>query len=143
MPDWCKHIPDPYVTLAAVAATTDLEVGTAVGLPAEHDPIVLAKVIATLDQLSGGRFVFGVGWGWNREEFEDHTGLPARTRVPVLRDKLALMRRIWADDEAEYEGTNARLPASWSWPKPSRPAGPPVLLGIKGELSQLRAHRVV
>jgi probable F420-dependent oxidoreductase len=133
MPDWCKHIPDPYITLAAVAATTDLEIGTAVSLAAEHDPIVLAKAIATLDQLSGGRFVFGVGWGWCREEYEDHTGLPPGTRVQVLRDKLRLMQRIWADDEAAYDGTYARLQASWSWPKPTRPSGPPVLLGVKGE----------
>ena len=133
MPDWCKHIPDPYITLAAVAATTDLEIGTAVGLLAEHDPIVLAKVVASLDQLSGGRFVLGIGWGWNREEYEDHTGLPPGTRVAVLRDKLALMRRIWTEDEAQYQGTHVRLPASWSWPKPARAGGPPVLLGVKGE----------
>jgi probable F420-dependent oxidoreductase len=134
LPDWTKHIPDPYVTLAAVAATTDLEIGTAVGLAAEHDPIVLAKAIATLDQLSAGRFVFGVGWGWNREEFEDHTGHRARERVAVLRDKLQLMRRLWTDDEAEYEGTYVRVPPSWSWPKPAQRGGPPILLGATGEM---------
>jgi alkanesulfonate monooxygenase SsuD/methylene tetrahydromethanopterin reductase-like flavin-dependent oxidoreductase (luciferase family) len=74
-----------------------------------------------------------VGWGWNREEFEDHAGQPARTRVAVLQDKLELMRRIWAEEEAEYEGTYVRLPPSWSWPKPTRASGPPVLLGVKGE----------
>jgi probable F420-dependent oxidoreductase len=133
MPEWCKHIPDPYITLAAVAASTDLEIGTAVGLVAEHDPIVLAKALATLDQLSGGRFVLGVGWGWCREEYEDHTGLPPNTRVAVLREKLDLMRRIWADDEAEYAGTHVRLQPSWSWPKPAERSGPPVLIGARGE----------
>ncbi len=73
-PEWIKYMLDPYVALSFVAATTELEVGTAVGLPAQHDPIALAKAIATLDHLSGGRFVFGVGWGWLREEFEDHGG---------------------------------------------------------------------
>jgi probable F420-dependent oxidoreductase len=129
LPDWTKHIPDPYISLAFVAATTTLEVGTAVGLPAEHDPIVLAKTVASLDHLSGGRVVLGVGWGWHREEFEDHRGHPARERVAVLRDHLALMREIWSHDEAEYEGPYAQLRRSWSWPKPAQTGGPPVLLG--------------
>lgn len=141
LPDWCKHIPDPYVTLAAVAATSELEIGTAVGLVAQHDPIVLAKTIATLDQLCGGRFVFGVGWGWNREEFHDHTRLPAKERLPVLRDKLALMRRIWTDEEAEYDGPYVSVSRSWSWPKPTRSGGPPVLIGSSGEARNL--ERVV
>jgi probable F420-dependent oxidoreductase len=129
LPEWTKHIPDPLISLAAVAATTDLEIGTAVGLPAQHDPIALAKQVATLDQLCGGRFVFGVGWGWNREEYANHTGLPPNTRVGVVRENVELMRRLWTDDVAEYDGQYATLAPSWSWPKPARPSGPPILIG--------------
>lgn len=130
--DWVKRIPDPYVTLAAAAATTDLEVGTAVTLVAEHEPIVLAKAIASLDQLSGGRFVLGVGWGWHREEFENITHKPANERVPMLIEKLEAMRRLWTDEEAEYTGDYLQIRKSWSWPKPARPGGPPVLVGCNG-----------
>jgi len=130
--DWVKRIPDPYVTLAAAAATTDLEVGTFVALPAQHEPIVLAKAIATLDQLSGGRFVLGVGWGWHREEFENITHRPPNERVPMLIEKLEAMRRLWTDEEAEYTGDYVQIQKSWSWPKPARPGGPPVLLGANG-----------
>jgi probable F420-dependent oxidoreductase len=132
VPPWTKRMPDPYISLAAVAATTGLEIGTAVALPAEHEPIAQAKAIATLDQLSDGRFVFGVGWGWNREEFEACTGVPAKERVPVLREKLDAMRRLWQGDEAEYHGDYVNVPPTWSWPKPARIGAPPVLLGIQG-----------
>jgi probable F420-dependent oxidoreductase len=131
LPDWTKHIPDPYVSLAFAAARTNLEIGTAVALVAESDPIISAKTVATLDWLSGGRLVLGVGWGWHREEFEDHTGLPANKRVPVLREKLALMREVWENDEAEYQGDYVRMPRSWSWPKPAQEGGPPILLGVQ------------
>jgi probable F420-dependent oxidoreductase len=132
LPEWCKRIPDPYITLAAISVATGLEIGTGVALVAEHDPIILAKQVATLDQLSGGRFVLGVGWGWNREEFQDHTTFSANQRLPMLREKLELMQRIWADDEAEYSGRYVTLPRSWSWPKPVSRAGPPVLIGATG-----------
>jgi probable F420-dependent oxidoreductase len=137
LPEWCKRIPDPYITLATISATTGLEIGTAVALVAEHDPIILAKVIATLDQLSGGRFVLGVGWGWNREEFESHASVPANKRLPLLREKLEVMQRIWADDEATYSGQYVSLKPTWSWPKPTRRAGPPVLIGATGEARNL------
>ena len=130
MPEWVKRTWDPFIALAYVAATTSMEIGTAVALPAEHDPIALAKTIASLDRMSGGRLVLGVGWGWHREEFEDHnSGVSARQRVPVLREKLALMRELWTNDEAEYRGSHVELPKSWSWPKPAQPGGPPVLIG--------------
>lgn len=129
MPEWVKRIWDPYIALAYVAATTSLEIGTAISLVAEHDAIALAKTIATLDRMSNGRLVLGVGWGWHREEFEDHTGVPANQRVEVLREKLALMRALWTDDEAEYHGTYVSLPKSWAWPKPAQAGGPPVLIG--------------
>ncbi|MFN8625695.1 MAG: TIGR03619 family F420-dependent LLM class oxidoreductase [Candidatus Binatia bacterium] len=130
--DWVKRMPDPYVTLAAAAATTDLEVGTSVALLAEHEPVVLAKAIATLDQLSGGRFVLGVGWGWHREEFENITHKSPHERVAMLIENLAAMRRLWTDEEAEYIGKYVQIRKSWSWPKPARPGGPPVLLGAPG-----------
>jgi probable F420-dependent oxidoreductase len=129
LPEWTKRIPDPYISLAAVAATTDLEIGTAVALAAQHDPIVLAKQIATLDRLCLGRFVFGVGWGWNREEYTNHTRQPPNTRVAALRETVELMRRIWSDEIAEYSGSHLSLTPSWSWPKPTMAGGPPVLIG--------------
>jgi len=129
MPEWVKRTWDPFIALAWVAAQTDMEIGTAVSLPAEHDAIALAKTIATLDQISGGRFVLGVGWGWHREEFENHNAAPASERVAVLREKIELMREIWNHEEAEYHGTHVNLPKSWSWPKPAQPGGPPVLVG--------------
>ena len=128
---WIKSLWDPYIALAFVAATTDLEIGTAVALPGEHDPVVFAKELATLDELSGGRLVLGIGWGWHREEFEQH-GFPAAERVGVLEDKVALMRAIWTQDEATHEGPYVRLPPAWSWPKPRQAAGPPMLLGVPG-----------
>jgi probable F420-dependent oxidoreductase len=119
---------DPYTALSFVAATTGLEVGPFVSLVGEHDPIVLAKTIATLDVLSGGRFLLGVGWGWLREEFEDH-GFPARERVAVITEKIALMKAVWTQDVASFEGSYVRLPPSWSWPKPAQRPHPPVLIG--------------
>lgn len=129
VPEWVKRIWDPYVALSWVAATTSMEIGTAVTLIAEHDPIALAKTIATLDSLSGGRLVLGVGWGWNREEFEDHTGIPAAKRVPVLREKILAMRALWTQEEAEFHGTYVNIPKSWSWPKPAQAGGPPIMIG--------------
>jgi probable F420-dependent oxidoreductase len=131
LPRWITCLWDPYIALAFVAATTGLEIGTSVALPAEHDAIILAKELATLDELSGGRLVLGAGWGWNREEFEHH-GFPADRRVEVLRDKLALMRAIWTDEEAHHDGPYVHMAPSWSWPKPRRAGGPPVLLGVAG-----------
>jgi probable F420-dependent oxidoreductase len=121
---------DPLIAASYIAATTSLEVGTAVALPAEHDGIALAKAIATLDHLSGGRVVVGVGFGYNRPEVEDH-GYPARHRAAVVEETVGLMRAIWTQDEASYEGRFRRMSPSWSWPKPVRPGGPPVLLGCR------------
>lgn len=126
---WVKSLWDPYIALAFVAAVSDLEIGTSVALPAEHDPIVLAKELATLDELSGGRLVLGAGWGWHREEFEDH-GFRAADRVGVLQDKLSAMRAVWTQEEASHEGLFVNFAPSWSWPKPRQPGGPPILLGV-------------
>lgn len=119
---------DPFVALSFVAATTSLEVGTAVSLVAEHDAIALAKAVASLDALSGGRLTLGVGWGWNREEFEDH-GHPANRRAQIVAETVQLMRRFWTEERPEYRGEYVRLSPSWAWPKPAQQPHPPVLLG--------------
>jgi len=119
---------DPFVALSFVAATTGLEIGTAVSLVAEHDAIALAKAVASLDALSGGRVVLGVGWGWNREEFEDH-GRPANQRAQVVAETVQLMRRFWTEETPEFSGSHLRLSPSWAWPKPVQHPHPPVLLG--------------
>ena len=126
------RILDPWVALATAAAvTTTIRLGTAVALPMEHDPITLAKTIATLDHLSGGRVTLGVGFGWNVEELEDH-GVPGGKRRTVLREWLELMQRLWSDEVATYEGEHARLAPSWAWPKPVQQPRVPILVGAGG-----------
>jgi probable F420-dependent oxidoreductase len=120
---------DPYIASAFVAATTSLEVGTGISLVAQHDAIALAKQIATLEHLAPGRVVLGVGYGYNRQEAEDH-GVPFERRVLVVEETVRLMRALWTEDEAAFEGRFRRLSPSWSWPKPSA-GGPPVLLGAR------------
>jgi probable F420-dependent oxidoreductase len=129
MPDKYTRVWDPYVALSFVAATTSLTVGTCVSLPGEHDAIALAKTVATLDQLSHGRMILGVGYGWNREEFEDHGYDRADLRA-VVREKVALMRALWTEDVASFEGDHVTLSPSWAWPKPAQQPYPPVLLGV-------------
>ena len=128
IPNSLLRLWDPFTALSFVAARTGLVVGTCVALPGEHDPIALAKATATLDVMSSGRFVMGVGFGWNVEEFEDH-GFEASVRQAVAIEKIALMKNIWTEDVASYEGTHVRLSPSWSWPKPLQQPHPPVLLG--------------
>jgi len=129
MPEKYKHVWDPYVALSFVAASTSLAIGTCVSLVGEHDAIALAKTVATLDQLSRGRMVFGVGYGWNREEFEDHGYLRDDLRA-VVREKVALMRALWTEDVASFAGDHVSLSPSWAWPKPAQQPHPPVLLGV-------------
>ncbi len=120
---------DPFVALTAAAAnTTTLRVGTGIALPAQRDPIVTAKAVATLDLLSGGRFSFGIGFGWNVEELADH-GVAKADRRAVVRERVLAMQRLWADDEASFSGEHVQLPPTWSWPKPVQQPWPPVLLG--------------
>ena len=111
---------DPMVALAAAAAVTrSIRLGTGVCLVAQHDPIVLAKQLATLDQLSGGRLVLGVGYGWNRREAADH-GLDFATRREVAREKLLCMQALWSMEEAEFHGRFVDLAPCYSWPKPAQ-----------------------
>jgi probable F420-dependent oxidoreductase len=109
---------DPFVSLAAAAAVTDrILLGTGIALVAQHDPIVLAKQIATLDRLSAGRFVLGIGYGWNRDEAADH-GVDFPQRRAIAREKVLCMQALWSEDEAEFHGDHVSLPPSFSWPKP-------------------------
>jgi len=126
------HTHDPFVALATAAAvTTRLRVGTGICLLVERDPITTAKEVASLDVLSGGRFLFGIGGGWNAEEMEDH-GTEFRTRWRLLRERVLAMKEIWTRDEPAFEGELVRFPALWSWPKPAQRPHPPVLLGGHG-----------
>ncbi|MEU1310239.1 TIGR03619 family F420-dependent LLM class oxidoreductase [Streptomyces cinnamoneus] len=112
---------DPFVALAQAAAVTHrIVVGTGVALVAQNDPIVLAKQVATLDFLSGGRFTFGIGYGWNVEEATDH-GVEWSTRRALVRDRMALMRALWSGEPTPYDGEFDAVGASWAHPKPVHP----------------------
>ena len=120
-PSKYRRTHDPFVALAfAAAATEKLSIGTSVCLVIEHDPIVLAKQIASLQNLSGGRFVFGVGAGWNKQEMRNHGTDPA-TRHGNMRERVEAMKAIWTHDEAEYHGKHVDFDPIWQWPKPSSP----------------------
>jgi probable F420-dependent oxidoreductase len=124
-----KRTVDPFVALAAAAAVTErIELGTGICLVAQREPIVTAKAVATLDTMSGGRFVFGIGFGWNHDEMESHGVDPARRRE-LARENVLMMKALWNDDVAAFDGELVHLEPSWSWPKPVRRPGPPILLG--------------
>lgn len=129
LPREYKSTLDPFVALAAVAAVTgSLRLGTGVALVAQRDPILLAKEVATLDVLSGGRVLLGVGGGWNLEEMRHH-GTDPRTRWTLLRERVLAMRQIWGNDVAEFHGALVDLDPLWQWPKPVQKPCPPVLVG--------------
>jgi len=130
LPERYRRTLDPYVALSVVAAQTDLGIGTCVSLVAQHDPIALAKTIATLDHLSGGRFTLGVGYGWNLPELANH-GRRAPKRRAIVREHVELMRALWQDTKAEFHGEHADLSPSWAWPKPVQQPSVPVLLGCQ------------
>lgn len=112
------HTYDPFVaSTAALSATTTLRVGTGVALLIQRDPITTAKEAASVDHISGGRFFFGVGAGWNREEMANH-GTNPRTRMRLLRERVLAMKELWAQEEAEFHGEFVDFEPSWSWPKP-------------------------
>jgi probable F420-dependent oxidoreductase len=139
LPDFYKHTLDQIVTLSVIgASTTKLKLGTGITLLAQHDPIWKAHELATLDHLTNGRVICGVGYGWNRDEAEAH-GVDWPSRFSNVRDKVAIMRSIWTDDVAQYEGTYASLAPSWSWPKPTQAAGIRVYLGGAGPTTMREA----
>ena len=133
LPPEYSHTLDPFVALGAVAAVTGrLKLGTGVCLVIERDAIVTAKEVATLDHLSGGRFLFGVGAGWNIEEMRNH-GTDPSTRFRRMRESVEAMKAIWTEDEAEYHGKLIDFDPIWIWPKPVQKPHPPVLVGGLGE----------
>jgi len=126
------HTYDLFVAAtAAVAATSKLRVGSGVCLVIERDPIVTAKEVASVDHLSGGRFEFGIGAGWNREEMSNH-GTDPRTRMRLLKERVEAMKAIWAEEEASYRGEFVNFDRIWSWPKPAQRPHPPILVGGDG-----------
>lgn len=129
LPDEYRRTHDPFVALTAAALATErLTVATGICLVAQRDPIVLAKEVASLDVLSGGRVVFGVGYGWNRPEAEHH-GIRFADRRDIVREKVLAMRRLWTEEEARFDGAHVSFEATWMWPKPVQDPHPPILLG--------------
>jgi probable F420-dependent oxidoreductase len=127
---WHSH--DLFVSLTAAAiATTRLKVATGICLVIERDPIVMAKEVASLDSLSGGRFIFGIGGGWNAEEMENH-GTNFKTRWRLLRERILAMKEIWTKDEAEFHGKFVDFDKIWCYPKPVQKPYPPILMGGDG-----------
>jgi probable F420-dependent oxidoreductase len=123
---------DPFVALTAAAAATErLRIGTAICLIVERDPIVTAKEVASVDQLSAGRFLFGVGAGWNAEEMRNH-GTDASRRFGLMRERVEAMKAIWGQEEASYSGRYVNFDRIWCWPKPLQQPHPPVLVGGNG-----------
>lgn len=129
LPEMYRRTLDPFVACTAAATVTDeLRVGTGICLVAQHDPIDLAKQVASVDHLSGGRFVFGIGYGWNRPETEHH-GVAFADRRAYVRESVLAMQQLWAEDVAEYDGEHVRFGPSYAWPKPVQQPRPPVWLG--------------
>ncbi len=129
--DEYRRCVDPFVTLGAAAAVTSrIRLGTGIALVAQRDPIVTAKVIATLDRLSGGRFALGAGFGWNVEEMADH-GVDYRRRREHARECVLAMRELWEQEVASFSGEYVQFSPSWSWPKPAQQPLP-VLMGGGG-----------
>lgn len=130
-PEFYRRVPDPFVVLSAIASVTKtIRLGTAISLPAEHNPLTLAKTIATLDQLSGGRFEWGVGYGWNPLEMVNR-GLDPRYRMATFREVVRAVHALWTQETARADGPRVIFTESWSWPKPNQQPHPPTLLGCR------------
>ena len=129
LPDVYKQTLDPFMALTAAAvATKRIKLATGICLVVERDPIHLAKHVASLDYLSGGRFVFGIGGGWNAEEMANH-GTDFKTRFSLMRERITAMKAIWTNDVAEYHGASVNFEPLWAWPKPVQKPHPPILVG--------------
>jgi probable F420-dependent oxidoreductase len=132
LPQKYWHTLDPFVACTAVAAATKtLRMGTGICLVVERDPITTAKEVASVDMISGGRFEFGVGAGWNREEMRNH-GTDPDTRFGLMRERIEAMKAIWSEDEPSYHGKHVDFDPIWSWPKPVQQPHPPILVGGTG-----------
>ena len=133
LPEQYWHTHDPFVALGMVAQATErLRFGTGVCLVNQRDPIITAKEVASLDALSGGRFEFGIGAGWNVEEMRNH-GTEPRRRFAQMRERVLAMKAIWTGDEAEFHGEHVDFDPIWCWPKPAQKPHPPIILGGLGE----------
>jgi probable F420-dependent oxidoreductase len=132
LPRHYLHTIDPFIGLSAAATVTErLQIGTGVCLVVQRDPIDLAKQVSTLDMLSTGRFLFGIGAGWNREEMANHGTIPSK-RFAIMRERILAMKEIWANDEAEFHGEHVEFDPIWQWPKPRQRPHPPILVGGDG-----------
>jgi probable F420-dependent oxidoreductase len=139
LPRYFYHLVDPLISLAAAAGVTEtIKLGTGVILVPEHDPIVLAKQLATLDRVSNGRLIFGVGAGWIAEEAENH-GVAFRTRFGLMRERVEAIKAIWTREDASYHGKFVNFDPIWSHPKPLQKPHPPVLMGGRTAASRKRA----
>ena len=129
LPDWYWRTLDAFIALAAAAAVTStIKLGTGITLVAQRDPIWLAKEVASVDFLSGGRMLFGIGYGWNKEELASH-GVGYSERRALVRESILLMKELWTKDEASFAGEFLKLEPSWAWPKPVQTPHPPIILG--------------
>jgi probable F420-dependent oxidoreductase len=132
LPSMYSRTYDPFVALTAAAGSTSrLRIATGICLVIERDPIVTAKEVASLDRISDGRFLFGVGAGWNLEEMRNH-GTDPSARFGLMRERIEAMKAIWSADEATYTGEHVRFDRIWSWPKPLQQPHPPILVGGNG-----------
>jgi probable F420-dependent oxidoreductase len=129
LPEFYGRTFDPFVTIGACAAvTTTLKLATGICLVAQRDPIHNAKEVASVDALSDGRFLFGIGYGWNKEEMAQH-GTAYGERRAILRENILAMKELWTSDEASFEGEFVSIEPSWAWPKPTQSPHPPIILG--------------
>jgi probable F420-dependent oxidoreductase len=129
LPKAYSHTYDPFVALSfAAAATTKILLGTGICLIPQRDPIVTAKSVASLDRLSNGRFLFGIGGGWNVDEMENH-GARYETRFKLMRERILAMKSLWTQEEAAFHGEMVNFDPVWSYPKPAQRPHPPILLG--------------
>lgn len=135
------HIHDPFVALTAAAiATKTIKVATGVCLITERDPIVTAKAVASLDFLSNGRFLFGIGAGWNAEEMENH-GTPFADRWKILEERIEAMKACWTQHDSAYHGKHVNFDPIWSWPKPVQKPHPPIIMGAASAWGRERVAR--
>lgn len=142
LPEHYLRTYDPFVALAAAAAaTTDLLLGTGIALVAQRDVIHLAKQVATLDQISHGRVLFGVGAGWNKEEARNH-GTPPEHRGAILNEKLAALKQIWTQDQAQFHGRYVDFDPIYCWPKPVQRPHPPIYVGGESKRALERLVRL-
>jgi len=129
LPEYYARTLDQFVALSVAAgATTTLKLGTGITLVAQRDPIWLAKQVASLDTVSNGRVLFGIGYGWNKEEMADH-GVAYLERRAILRENILAMKELWTKDIASFDGEHVRFEPSWAWPKPVQKPHPPIILG--------------